>query len=84
MTTGEHLQGIVDHHYKAFTEPSGEYVWVYIRVMIVLGVIVWAVRYFFFSQKEELNMMIGMDDIGHDVKVCDSSSDDKRKRSKMG
>ena len=54
-----------DEYYVAFTEPSAEHVWLYVRAFVVFGVVGYALWYFLVeSRREVVNMKVNFDDIG--------------------
>jgi len=67
-----------EHWQKAFTEPGLDYIFVYIKIALALGLIVFAI-WFFYGKKEEPGAMVGFDDIGLDAKVV--NSDDEKKEA---
>lgn len=76
---GEELR---DYYTKAFTEPSLDYIWCYVKVLIVLGIVLWSIRRFF--SKEKPNIMLNMNDLQDgeqdlSTKVKEDRSDDDEK-----
>ena len=69
-----------EHWQKAFTEPGLDYMFVYLKLALTLGLIVFAF-WFFFGKKEEPGAMIGFDDIGLDAKVVNSEDEKKEAKS---
>ena len=60
-----------DEYYRAFTEPSSEYFWIYVRVFVFLGGLGYAIWYLFIgSRAKEETFSVNMSDIGH--KIVDS------------
>ncbi len=76
----EHIRLTKEHYTQAFSEPSFDYILVYIKVAIAMGLIIYALWYCFLK-KDKPNMMVGFDDIGHTTKVVDDSDDDRKKEN---
>jgi len=55
-----------------------DYISVYLKLALTLGLIVFAF-WFFFGKKEEPGAMVGFDDIGLDAKVVNSEDEKKEK-----
>lgn len=52
-----------EYYVKAFTEPSLEYIFAYLRVGLFLAVIVGVVWYFFLGEKVKPNVMVSFDEV---------------------
>ena len=71
---------MLDEYYRAFSEPSSEHIWIYVRVFCFLGGIGYAIWYLFIgSQRKEETYSVNMSDIGG--KFVDSDSDGNKRKA---
>mmetsp|Transcript_4976 Transcript_4976/g.6628 ORF Transcript_4976/g.6628 Transcript_4976/m.6628 type:complete len:174 (+) Transcript_4976:217-738(+) len=74
--TDEHMRETYEYYVKAFTEPSFEYIYAYLRLAVLLGCVTWAL-WFFFGPDRKPNVMVGLDEVQD--KKSDDFSDEKKK-----
>lgn len=79
------MQAVADEYYQAFTEPSMDFFWCYIRVFCLVAVIGYAAWYFLIeSRREVINMKVNLNDIGCEIKVAEEGSEAEEKPKKKG
>ena len=80
------MQALFDEYIKAFTEPSLDFIWHYIRVFCFCAVVGYAAWYLLVeSRRQVVNLKVNLSDIGCDTKVGDEgSSNNEDKKNKGG
>ena len=72
-----------DEYYLAFTEPSMDNFWLYVRVCVVLAVFGYAAWYFIFESRRKVdNFKVNLSDIDCGTKVTEAESAEEKKDKK--
>ena len=86
--TQKHMLETADYYIKAFSEPSIEHLWAYVRVFFIVVLVSYAC-WNYCLRKEKATIKVSFDDVGHKCEVGDDSpregeAEKKSKRKEKG